>query len=64
MEYQERIQNAIVKSFGITARKAQLLMDAGYTGWRAFAEATDEELLAVEGIGQDTVDKIRAALEG
>ena len=64
MTHQERIQNAIVKSFGISARKAQLLMDAGYTGWRVFADATDEELLAVEGIGQDTVDKIRAALEG
>jgi ERCC4-type nuclease len=64
MKYQERIQNAITKSFDISTRKAQLLIDAGYIGWEAFVGATDEELLAVEGIGQDTVDKIRAALEG
>jgi endonuclease III-like uncharacterized protein len=64
MEHRERIQNAIVKSFGITTRKAQLLMDAGYVRWKAFTEATDEELLAVEGVGQDTVDKIRMALGG
>lgn len=63
MEHQERVRNAIVKSFGISARKAQLLMDAGYAGWKAFVEITDEELLAIEGIGQDTVDKIRVALE-
>jgi endonuclease III-like uncharacterized protein len=63
MEHQERIRDAITRSFDISARKAQLLMDAGYITWKAFEEATDEELLAIEGIGQDTVDKIRAAFE-
>ena len=62
MGHQERIRNAIVKSFGLSARKAQLLMDDGYAGWKMLVEATDEELLAVEGVGQDTVDKIRDAL--
>lgn len=40
---------------------AALLIDAGYTTHAKVAKATDEELLAIDGVGQATLEKIREA---
>ena len=43
---------------------AGLLQEAGYSSLEELAQATDEELLAVPGIGQGRLAVIRAATEG
>lgn len=60
-EHRARCVNGIMES-GINATKASLLFDAGYTSAKLLRAATDEELLAIPGIGRTAVGKIRAWL--
>lgn len=49
---------------GISKGQADKLIDAGYPTPRFLREASDEELLAIEGVGRGTVKKIRAWVGG
>jgi hypothetical protein len=44
----------------VDGKALQALHDAGYTTLDAVRNASDEELLAVRGIGQTTLERIRA----
>ena len=46
-------------SFKITPRTAEALFAAGFTGTTAVREASDEELLAVNGVGPVVLEKLR-----
>lgn len=60
-EHRARCVSGIVES-GVSTTKADLLFDAGYTSAKLLSGATDEELLAIPGVGQTAVGKIRAWL--
>jgi len=45
---------------GMGKAQAEKLLDAGLWPVKKLRIASDEELLAIEGIGQATVDKVRA----
>jgi len=64
MQYQKRFQDNIARKCGISADKALLLVEAGYARLDDLREASDEELLAIEGVGPGTVKKVRKALGG
>jgi hypothetical protein len=49
---------------GITAPAHFALIQAGYVTWAALEQASDEELLAIEGIGPATLNKIRGRSVG
>ena len=57
-EHYARCEQEILKS-GVSKAMAGKLIDAGYQTPRILREASDEELLAIEGVGQATVDKVR-----
>ena len=48
--------------YGLTDGKMELLKNANYLTIRAVADATDEELDNIEGIGTKTIEKIRAVV--
>lgn len=58
-EHRARCVNGIAES-GVSKTKAALLFDAGFWPVKRLREASDEELLAIEGIGRAAVGKIRA----
>jgi len=58
-EHRARCEKAIMRS-GVSKTMAGKFIDAGYPTPRFLREASDEELLAIEGVGQATVDKVRA----
>lgn len=60
-EHRARWVSGIMES-GVSTTKANLLFDAGYTNVRLLRAATNEELLAVPGVGRTVVGKIRAWL--
>ncbi len=62
-EHYARCEREITKS-GVSKAVARKLIAAGYPTPRFLREATDEELLAIAGIGQGTVNKVRAWLGG
>lgn len=51
-----------VHDLGLSARTVTALVAGGYETAQALAEATDEELVAVNGIGETTVKTIRTQL--
>ena len=61
-QHQKRFQNNIARSCGINRQKAMKLAEAGYGRLCDLRAATDEELLALEGIGPGTVKKMRESL--
>lgn len=58
-EHRARCEGGIMES-GVSATKAGRLFDAGYTKAALLRAASDEELLAVPGIGRTALGKIRA----
>lgn len=48
--------------YGLSAQKIQLLSQAGYNTVGELVESTDDDLQAIRGIGNATVDKIRNVL--
>lgn len=48
--------------YGLTDLKIEVLQHAGYTTIGATAEATDDDLLALDGIGQRTIERVRAVI--
>ena len=57
-EHRARCVNGIMES-GVNATKANLHFNAGYTSDKRLRAATNEELLAIPGIGQGALKKIR-----
>lgn len=51
-----------VHDLGLSARTVTALVAGGYETAQALASATDEELVAINGIGETTVKTIRAQL--
>ena len=49
---------------GVGPKTAQALMEAGYKTVEDLKKATEEDLLAVKGIGKKTVEKILQAIKG
>jgi len=64
MEYLKRRMSNIARKCNISLLKARLLVEAGYGRLDDLRAASDEELLAVEGIGRGVVGKIRKSLGG
>lgn len=64
MRHEKRMQNNVAGECGISEQKALRLAEAGYGRLRDLRAASDEELLAVQGIGPGTVKKIREAIGG
>jgi len=60
-EHRARCEQAIER-LGVNKAQATKLFEEGYQTPRFIREATDEELLAVEGIGLGTVKRIRKNL--
>ena len=60
-EHRARCEEAIVR-LGMSKAQARELFEAGYQTPRFVREATDAELLDVEGIGVGTVKRIRKNL--
>lgn len=58
-EHRTRCVNGIAES-GLSKTKAALLFDAGFWPVKRLREASNDELLAIPGIGRTAVDKIRA----
>ena len=58
-EHRDRCINGIAES-GLSKTKAAILFDAGFWPVKQLRKASDEELLAIPGIGRAAVDKIRA----
>lgn len=58
-EHRDRCVTMIMRQADLNKTKAGKLVDAGYQTGRLLRETTDEELLAIEGIGQVVVGKIR-----
>ncbi len=56
----DRKGNVIARRGGIPRPVADRLMDAGFGIAREIRAASDEELLAVQGIGKGMVAKLRA----
>jgi DNA uptake protein ComE-like DNA-binding protein len=63
-QHQKRMQNNIARTCGINHQKALRLAEAGYARVRDIKAASDEELLAIPGIGPGQVSKIRDAIGG
>ncbi len=61
---QAPLANDLESLEGVGPKTAQALMAAGYTTIEGLRKATKEELMAVKGVGQKTVEKILASLEG
>ena len=57
-EHRTRNVRAIMQS-GLSETKAGKLFDAGYFKAKLLREATDEQLLAIPGIGRGALKKIR-----
>lgn len=64
MRHQKRFQNNIARTCGINHQKALRLTEAGYGRLGDIRAASDEELLAIPGIGPGIVTKIRDAIGG
>lgn len=64
MRHRKRFQDNVARTCSINLQKAQVLTEAGYGRLRDLRAASDEELLAVEGIGPSQVKKIRDAVGG
>lgn len=64
MRHQKRMQNNIARKCGVNLQKAQALTEAGYGRLCDIRAASDEELLAVQGIGPSQLKKIRDAIGG
>jgi DNA integrity scanning protein DisA with diadenylate cyclase activity len=64
MSHLKRRMSNISRTCGISLLMARKLIEAGYARLGDLRAASDEELLAVEGIGPGTVKKIRKALGG
>ncbi len=60
-EHRARCEQAIER-LGTSKSQAAKLFEEGYQTPRFIREATDEELLAIEGIGVGTVKRIRKKL--
>lgn len=58
-EHRARCEKAIMRS-GVSRAVAGKLIDADYQTARLLREASNEELLAIDGIGRGTIKKIRA----
>ncbi|WP_061539838.1 helix-hairpin-helix domain-containing protein [Collimonas fungivorans] len=48
--------------YGLTGGKMEILKGAGYQTIGAVADATDEQLYEIDGIGVKTVQRIRAVV--
>ena len=59
-EHHARCRAVMMGQGKLSRPQADKLIDVGYQTGRLLREATDEELLAIEGIGQATLDKVRA----
>jgi DNA integrity scanning protein DisA with diadenylate cyclase activity len=64
MSHLKRRMSNIARECGIGLLEARRLVEAGYARLDDLRSASDEELLAVEGVGADTVKKVRKALGG
>jgi len=64
MQHLKRRMSNIARKCNISLLKARLLVEAGYGRLGDLRAASDEELLAVEGIGRGIVRKIRKSLGG
>ena len=62
-EYRARCEKAIMQS-GMNKAMAAKLFDAGYIKAKLLREATNEELLAIPGVGRGALKKIRAWVDG
>lgn len=60
LEHRVRCVNLIMDRGKLSKAQANKLIDAGYQTGRRIREVTDQELLAIEGIGRGTLKKIRA----
>jgi DNA uptake protein ComE-like DNA-binding protein len=58
------MQSNVSRKCGINEQKAKVLAEAGYARLCDLRAATDEELLAVQGIGPGQLTKIRDAIGG
>ena len=63
-EHHDRCLNLIMRRADLSKTKAGKLVDANYQTARLLREATDEELLAIPGIGRTAIGKIRAWVGG
>jgi len=59
MKHQKRFQKNIMRKCGVNHQEALLLIEAGYVGLSDLRSATDEELLAIQGIEPSQLKKIR-----
>lgn len=57
-EHRDRCVNGIAES-GLSKTKAAVLLDAGFWPVKRLREASDVQLLAIPGIGQAAINKIR-----
>lgn len=64
MRYQKRMQNNVARTCGVNVQKAKVLTEAGYGRLHDLRAASDEELLAIPGIGPGILKKIREAIGG
>ena len=60
-EHRARCEQAIMR-LGVNKTQASELFEAGYQTPRFVREASNEELLAIEGIGERAVRRIRERL--
>ena len=58
-EHRARCVGGLMES-GMGKAQAEKLLDAGLWPVKKLRVASDEELLAIEGIGQATIDKVHA----
>lgn len=63
-QHRARCTEAMLGRGGLSEAQADKLIDAGYQTGKRLRLATDEELLALEGVGQATLDKVRAWVGG
>jgi DNA-directed RNA polymerase alpha subunit len=60
----QAVETGSVEAIGLSDAQADALREAGFGTYDALEAASDEDLLAVEGIGQKAVDIIRKQLTG
>lgn len=58
----ESLKKSNIFPYGITDNKLEILIERGYSNVGDLAQATNEELLEIEGIGEKTVDRFRSVL--
>ena len=58
-EHRTRCVGGLMES-GMNKAQAEKLLDAGLWPVKKLRGVSDEELLTIEGVGQATVDKVRA----